>query len=129
MARILIIDDEADFCFFVKSTLELSGEHNVAMATSGAGGIKAALRYKPDLILLDMMMPKMNGFEVLRRLKENKKTMSIPVLILTAKDDGSIEQAVRRYCENYIVKPIEMVALQSKIEAALSSYRTRSGHF
>jgi two-component system alkaline phosphatase synthesis response regulator PhoP len=130
MARILLIDDEEDFGFFVKSTLELNGRHKVFLATDGKAGIKTALRQSPDLILLDIMMPGMSGFQVLKNLKENKKIEPIPVVMLTARnDDESIEEAVGLYCENYIIKPVEMLALQSKIEDVLSSYRIPSARF
>lgn len=130
MAKILVIDDEDDFGFIVKSTLELNNRHRVFLATEGKAGIKTALRQKPDLILLDIMMPGTSGFEVLKNLKQNKKTESIPVVMLTARnDDEAIEEAIGLYCENYIIKPVEMLALQSRIEDVLSSYRKRKGRF
>ena len=72
--NILIIDDEKDFCYFVKKNLELFAGYNVVTATSGTKGIRAAWKEKPDIILLDIMMPGIEGFEVLEKLKKNKKT-------------------------------------------------------
>jgi CheY-like chemotaxis protein len=130
MTRILIIDDEQDLALIVKRMLERSGNYTVYTATNGKGGVKAARRKKPDLILLDIMMPKMNGFEVLKKLKENEKTISIPVVMLTAMgDEEFIEEAVSSECESYLVKPVEMEVLQSTIESVLSFHRTRRGSF
>ena len=74
MTSILIIDDEKELALIVKRMLERIGNYTVDTATNGKAGVKAAYRKKPDLILLDIMMPKMNGFEVLKKLKENEKT-------------------------------------------------------
>ena len=121
MRKILIIDDEEDLTFFVKANLELSAECTVAVATSGKEGIKKAKEDKPDIILLDIMMPRMDGFEVLAEIKKSQKTLSIPVIMLTAKaDDRSRCQAVSLYNEDYIVKPVEIEVLKSKIEEVLN---------
>ena len=121
MKRILIIDDEKDFCFFVKQNLELTGGHQVIVATSGKDGIAAAMRYKPDLIILDVIMPLMSGFEVLQELKAGKATTMIPVIMLTAVDtDEAKEKALGLYNEDYIVKPVAISELKAKIEAVLS---------
>jgi len=121
MNKILIIDDEEDFCFFVKANLELNDKYHVITATEGKGGIRAAWREEPDLILLDIIMPKMDGLEVLTRLKKNRKTQHIPVVVLTAKkDDECMDQAISSYSEQYLVKPVEMAVLESKIEQILS---------
>jgi CheY-like chemotaxis protein len=128
MTRILIIDDEQDLVFVVKRMLERSGDYTVDTATNGKAGVKAARRKKPDLILLDILMPKMNGFEVLKKLKGNEKTMSIPVVMLTGVNDEEFkEEAVGSDCENYIVKPVEMEVLRSTIENVLSFHRMHRG--
>ncbi len=119
--NILIIDDEKDFCYFVKKNLELFAGYNVVMETLGKKGIRAALKEKPNLILLDIMMPGIEGFEVLEKLKKNKKTLHIPVIMLTAKsEDESKMKAAGLYCDDYIVKPVEFEVLISKIDKVLS---------
>lgn len=119
--RILIIDDEEDFSFFVKANLQLISNYEVIVATKGKKGIKAAYKEKPDLILLDIMMPGIDGFEVLKRLKRNEKTLNIPVIMLTAKhEDESKIKAAGLYCEDYVVKPVEIKDLKSKIHKILS---------
>ncbi|MBP7088900.1 MAG: response regulator [Candidatus Omnitrophica bacterium] len=120
MKKILTIDDEEDLPFFIKANLELTGEYEVVVARSGKEGIKAAIRYKPDLILLDIMMPHMDGYQVLDRLKKSRRTLSIPVIMLTAKgDDESKMKASSLYNEDYIVKPIQIDSLIAKIEEIL----------
>lgn len=119
--KILLIDDEKDFCYFVKANLQLIGNYEVIIATGGKKGIRNAHKHKPDLILLDILMPGIDGFEVLKRLKEHKKTRRTPIIMLTAKEeDESKIKASRSFCEDYIVKPVEIKVLLSKIEKVLS---------
>lgn len=118
--KILIIDDEKDFCRAVKMNLELTGNFEVNAALNGKMGIKLAKKLKPDLILLDIVMPGIDGFEVLKRLKEDNNTIAIPVVMLTAKgDDASKIKAAGLYGEEYITKAIEAPDLKVKIETVL----------
>jgi len=119
--KILIIDDEKDFCYFVKENLELFAGYKVVAVTSGKKAARAAWQKKPDVILLDIMMPEIDGFEVLETLKKNKKTLHIPIIMLTAKsEDESKVKAACLYCQDYIVKPVEFEILKSKIDKVLS---------
>lgn len=118
--RILIIDDEDDFCKIVKMNLESVGDFEVDIATTGKKGIVKALKEKPHLILLDIMMPGMDGFQVLEKLKKDYNTMSIPVVMLTAKEDEESKlKATQLYDEAYITKPVEASVLKTKIEEVL----------
>ena len=118
---ILIIDDEEDFCYFAKKNLEAISNYEIITATKGKKGIQIALKEKPDLILLDIMMPGIDGLEVLKRLKKSEKTQNIPVIMLTAKDeDESKIKALGSFCDDYIVKPVENIVLKSKIHKVLS---------
>ena len=118
--KILIIDDEKDFGYFLKFNLELIKKFKVYTATNGKAGIKTAVRKKPDLIILDIMMPGIDGFEVLTELKQNVKTTSIPVFMMTALDqDEPKVQACGLYCADYLTKPIEMGELIRKISNVL----------
>ncbi len=120
MRKILIIDDEEDLTFFVKANLELAGDYKVLTATSGKEGIKLAERWQPDIILLDIMMPVMDGYETLNELKSGEKTLSIPVIMLTAKsDEDSKLKAARLYNEEYLVKPVQIDILNAKIQEVL----------
>ena len=118
--KVLIIDDEEDLTFFIKANLELVGDYEVITATTGKEGIAIAASGDINIILLDIMMPKMDGFEVLDKLKKTNGVLSIPVIMLTAK--GDIESKIKAaglYNEDYIVKPVHIGMLKSKIEEAL----------
>jgi len=115
--KILVIDDEKDFCILVKKSLEVIGDFDVLAATSGKDGLKIAKKTAPDLILLDVIMPGMDGLEVLEKLKKDKDTLSIPVVMLTAvqKEEAKIK-ATQSFDEEYITKPIAADVLKEKIE-------------
>ncbi len=120
MKKILIIDDEEGFRFFVKTNLELRGDYEVIAASGGEEGIRLAEEHKPDLVLLDILMPGIDGLETLNRLKENKNTKSIPVIMLTAKsDDETRIKALYLRNDGYVIKPFEIAALEEKIEEVL----------
>jgi CheY-like chemotaxis protein len=117
--KILIIDDEEDFCFFVKGNLENTGEFDVLVTSSGKEGLKLARREKPDLILLDINMPEMSGDEVAEILSDRPETKEIPVVFLTALvTKGEVESMASIGKRNYIAKPIttkELVTIIKKI--------------
>jgi DNA-binding response OmpR family regulator len=118
--RILIVDDEESFCKMVKRNLELKGDFVVEMATNGKRGIDLAKKLKPDLIVLDIMMPKMSGFEVLEKLKKDVDTITIPVIMLTAREDQESQiKAAQLYDDLYLIKPIDAPTLKAKIEEVL----------
>lgn len=120
MKKILLIDDEGGFGYMVKNNLELVGDYGVAIVRSGEQGIKFARKKSPDVILMDITMPQMDGFEALRRLKEDKKTRSIPVIMLTARsDDEAMLKAMRLHDDGYIVKPFLISELEEKMEAVM----------
>ena len=123
MRRILIIDDEKDFCQLVKQHLRLAGKYKAIIAKGGnMGAWFANCRWhKPDLILLDIMMPGMDGFELLKMLKDDKATSHIAVIMVTARTDEEAKaRAKSLHCDGYIVKPISIKDLVSEIEKALS---------
>ncbi len=122
--KILIIDDEKDFTHFVKENLQLISNYTVVTASKGKKGIRTALKENPDLILLDVTMPGIGGFEVLKRLKKNEKTYHIPVIMLIAKSDDESKLKVSDiYADDYIVKPVETKVLRAKIHNILSPRR------
>ncbi len=117
--KILIIDDEEDFCFFVKGNLENTGEFDVLVTASGKEGIKLARGEKPDLILLDIHMPEMSGDEVAHILSDRPETKEIPVVFLTALvTKGEVESMASIGKRNYIAKPVttnELVTIVKEI--------------
>ncbi len=118
--KILLVDDEKVFCDMMKMHLEAIGNFEVAVAYDGKEGMRLARKIKPDAIVLDILMPKMNGLDVLKKLKEDDVTMEIPVIMLTGKDDPSYkEMALQLYDELYLVKPVDARELKAKIDAIL----------
>ena len=119
--KILIVDDEAAFCEIVKENLELRGNFKVSIATNGRDGLALAKKIKPDLILLDIRMPMMDGFKVLEKLKQNMDTIEIPVVMLSALDDDASKlKSSQLYNDLYLTKPVKLAELQTKIEEVLS---------
>jgi DNA-binding response OmpR family regulator len=118
---ILVIDDDKNICRIVKEGLEQTDGINIITSYNGKDGFHMAKRAKPDLILLDIGMPVMDGFKVLQLLKQNEETYSIPVVMLSgADDDISRITASKLYCEDYLSKPIGMMALKGRIDTILS---------
>ena len=116
--KILIIDDEEDIRELVKMTL--GDKYEIIEAYDGLSGLDIAREEKPDLILLDMMMPIVSGKDVCKRLKSSKDTDKIPIVILTA---GGIEAAMKGMSEKadyFIIKPFSTDQLEAKVEQALS---------
>jgi CheY-like chemotaxis protein len=121
--RILLIDDEKDLCFFLKTNLENTGEFDVLVSNRGDEGIELAQREKPDLILLDILMPGMSGDEVAEILLENPATAKIPIIFLTAmvtKEEIGDIMSKKRGGRNFIAKPITtkevIVAIKKVLE-------------
>jgi CheY-like chemotaxis protein len=119
--RILLIDDEKDLCFFLKTNLENTGEFDVLVSNRGNKGIELAQGEKPDLILLDILMPEMSGDEVAEILLENPVTAKIPIIFLTAmvtKEEIGDVMLKKRGGRNFIAKPVttkEVVAAIKKV--------------
>lgn len=114
--KILVIDDEKDFCYFVKFNLEHIGNYKVFTSTRAIKGVELAVRKKPDLIMLDIMMPGQDGLDILRALKRSLKTAAIPVIMLTALDqDLPKMMAGELYACDYLCKPIGIERMLTKL--------------
>ena len=117
--KVLVIDDENDILLIIKSALHEEG-YDVATANNGYDGLALAEDASPDLIILDIMMPEMDGFEVLQQLRENEKTARIPIVILTGMSSkDKIREALNKGIDYYIVKPFEYQDLVSKVKIAI----------
>ncbi|MCF7872731.1 MAG: response regulator [Candidatus Omnitrophica bacterium] len=123
--RILVVDDEEDLTYFLKANLEIEEQYHVIAVTRARDAFKTAMRIKPDLIILDIMMPQIDGIKVLKKLKGSKETLSIPVIMLSAKDDNATKiEAAALYDECYITKPVQIEELKTKIKEIFQRYQS-----
>ncbi len=105
--KILVIDDETEFVDMLKMRLE-ANRYEVITAADGAEGVDKALKEGPDLIILDIVMPKMDGYQVLLRLKNEDQTRHVPIVMLTAKSEsGSIFRSQELRADDYLIKPFD----------------------
>jgi CheY-like chemotaxis protein len=120
VAKILVCDDEKDVVELVSFLLEKDG-YNVVTAKNGREALEVVAKDIPDLILLDVMMPEMDGYTVQTRLQEDPKTREIPVIILTAKGQMRDVFAMSSNVVSYMEKPFDPKALRQKIQESLKS--------
>jgi len=119
MAQILIVDDSPTEIHVLTTILEKMG-HTVSTADNGEAGIAAAKQNKPDLILMDVVMPGMNGFQATRQLTKDSETADIPVIIVTTKDQETDRVwGLRQGAKDYLTKPVEEAMLVEKINNLL----------
>jgi DNA-binding response OmpR family regulator len=117
--KVLIIDDEPDFVRVVQLRLEAAG-YEVSVAFDGMQGVSSAHKEKPDLIILDIMMPAMHGHRVCEALKKSSKTWTIPIIYLTAKGGKEDEElAYKLGAEHFLTKPYDPQVLLETIKNAL----------
>ena len=115
--KILLVEDEPDQIAMLKVRLEANG-YEFMSAMDGEEGLKKVNEEKPDLVLLDIIMPKMDGIEVCKRLKKDSNTKSIPVIVITAAGIKDAEQKSREVgADDYIKKPYDAADLVLKIKA------------
>lgn len=119
LARILVIEDERDLQRILEYNLRKAG-HEVAQAFQGSEGLKEVQKARPDLILLDLMLPDLSGIEVCRTLKADLRTREIPIMMVTAKGE-EIDRVIgfELGAEDYIVKPFSVRELLLRIQAVL----------
>jgi DNA-binding response OmpR family regulator len=122
MAHILIAEDEHDIRDLITFTLQYAG-HQVTTTTNGEEAYESALKLLPDLILLDVRMPRMTGYEVCEKIKSNAQTQLIPVVFLSAKgQEAEVKTGLMAGAEEYIVKPFAPDQLVERVRAILASY-------
>ncbi len=127
MACIHVVDDEPDVVWAVERGLVRRG-HQVVVAHSGLQALELVRRQRPDLIILDILMPGMDGLEVCRRLRTDPTLASVPILFLTAK--GEIEDVIRGFeagGDDYLSKPFDLRELYARVEALLRRSRPLPG--
>ncbi|HKP76717.1 MAG TPA: response regulator transcription factor [Longimicrobiaceae bacterium] len=117
MSRILVVEDNANLAYGLSTSLELEG-HQVAVARDGAEGLCAARQHPPDLVILDLMLPEMDGYRVLKALREDG--CEVPVLILTARGAESDKVlGFRLGADDYVTKPFGLLELLARVGALL----------
>ncbi|MBF1999197.1 MAG: response regulator [Synechococcales cyanobacterium C42_A2020_086] len=116
--RILVVDDIADNSFLLQTLLEAEG-YQVEIADSGAAALAKVEANPPDLILLDVMMPGMNGYEVTRRIRENPRLPFIPIVLVTGHMQATASEGFEVGADGFIRKPIDFDELLSRIQSIL----------
>jgi CheY-like chemotaxis protein len=120
--RILYVEDNEDNAYMLKMRLELTNEFEVLVAEDGEKGCEIAAAKRPDLILMDLEMPVVDGWEATRRLKSKPETRDIPVIGLSAHAlAGEREKALAAGCEEFDTKPVEFDRLLGKIRKLVSA--------
>lgn len=124
MARILVAEDEKDIRELIAFTLRFAG-FEVLLAANGVEAMEMVEAEQPDLVILDVRMPKMTGYDVCRRLKNNPQTATIPVVFLSAKgQESEIQQGLESGADEYILKPFAPDELTQQVRDIL----LRAGH-
>ncbi|MDD5452371.1 MAG: response regulator [Desulfovibrionales bacterium] len=123
--KILMVDDDVDFCAAAKLLLE-SKAYEVVLAHDGKEGLDKVRTTGPDLVILDVMMPEMNGYDVCVVLKSDPKLSHIPIILLTAVDQSIFkttytkEMGLMTEADDYIAKPVDSAELARRVERLLS---------
>ena len=119
--RIMIVDDSPTYTHLLKKMLEKNG-FTTLIAKNGSEGVEMAAREQPDLILMDVVMPGLNGFQATRELTLNPETSAIPVIMVTTKDQ-QVDRlwGIRQGARNYVTKPVKEAALLDMISETLAA--------
>ena len=125
MRRILIVEDNPDLAFGLRNNLEIEG-YDIAVAEDGLAGLREARERAPDLIILDLMMPGLDGYRVLRTLRDEGN--STPVLILSAKgEEADKVRGFRMGADDFVTKPFSLLELLARVEALLRRSASADG--
>jgi len=115
--RVLVVDDNLDNAFLLQTLLEVEG-YSVEVADSGQAALRQMRIAPPDLVLLDVMMPEMDGFKVVRKIRGNRQLRATPVILITAYDEPFIEYGWKLGADDFIRKPIDPDKLMQRIRAS-----------
>ena len=117
--KILLVDD-SETILMMEQMILAKRSYELIVARNGKEGVAKALATQPDLILMDVIMPKMNGFEAVKQLRENAQTRSVPIVMVTTKAEAeSMEAGYQNGCSDYIIKPIDQLELVTKVKSLL----------
>ena len=122
MRTLLYIEDNEDNLYMLQLRFDVLGGYEIISATDGAAGLAMAAAERPDLILMDLNLPEVDGWEAARRLKADPATRDIPIIALSAHAmAGDREKALATGCDDFDTKPVEFDRLLAKIEQALAA--------
>ena len=122
MPRLLYVEDNDDNLYMLQLRFDVLGGYEILSATDGAAGIAMAAAERPDLILMDLNLPQIDGWEAPRRLKADPATCDIPIIALSAHAmAGDREKALATGCDDFDTKPVEFDRLLAKIEQVLAA--------
>ena len=125
--KVLVVEDEPLISEMIAKSLKLEG-YQVDSAKTGEEGLQKVKEVSPDLVLLDVLLPKIDGWEVLTRMRDDSRTKSIPIIMLTAlSDEKSKVQGLRGGADDYVTKPFSSLELMARVEAVLKR-ADRVGH-
>jgi len=128
LTRVLVVEDDLDIQKVIRMSLKLRGVSDIVMVESGTDCIERVPGFAPDVILLDVMMPHMDGYETCRRLKQDAATRQFPVVFLTARaQKADRERGMKLGALGYLTKPFDPMTLHDQIVALLSGPSGASG--
>jgi CheY-like chemotaxis protein len=121
--KVLVVDDQADMLELLEASFSMRG-YEVVSARNGQEALAMVYQEQPDVVLLDIMMPVFDGYEICRILKNNEKTKHIPIIFMTAKaQKDDIERGFELRADGYVVKPFEPLELTDFTEKILAKFR------
>lgn len=123
LERILVVDDLPDNCFLIQALLQEEGYH-IDTTNSGAAALEYIQQHPPDLLLLDVMMPGIDGYEVTRRIRQNSELPFLPILLITAHDQPSVARGLNLGADEFIRKPVDFDELVARVRSLLRLKRS-----
>ena len=119
--KVLVVDDSPTAVMW-QSMILRQGQYEVVTAADGQAGVDAAMAEQPDLILMDVVMPRMNGFEACRAIRGTPATKHVPIIMVTTRSEmTSVEEGFESGCSEYITKPIDRFELLAKVDSYLKA--------
>lgn len=125
--RIMVVDDIADNLFLLQLVLEAEG-YDIELAMSGSAALSSIQASPPDLVLLDVMMPGMSGFEVTQQLRQSKHFSTLPIVLITADREIDLDRALAAGANDVIRKPVDLDELLVRVSAWCHSNSFNNGH-
>lgn len=119
-ARKILLVDDSETILQMEQLILQRDHYELVIARDGEEGVAQALATQPDLILMDVVMPKMDGFAAVRRLRENAQTSAVPIVMVTTKSEAAaMERGYESGCNDYVIKPIDSLELITKVRNLL----------